>query len=168
MLHLCVFGGHGGEIRPGKRVYFTVFGGCELHWPTLARQVISARQRGEDRTRRFGAFIITAFGATVVKSPTLAQEFLEMQDALRSGLLTLSDCDRAQASLADSGAFGSFTIFGACDTDALPSEAEELDSLALHRHLGHISDSAANQLMLAAGETGAQRIAVVRRAVATA
>lgn len=168
MIHLCMFGGHDGEFSPGKRLYITAFGGSELKRPTIARQIIEFRRGGALQPR--SAFCITMFGGTSVLAPSLAEEYLDLQDALRADLFKLEDWDRAIAALgaANNMRIGSFTIFGAFESAALPDENTELERLAVARESGRISESASQQLMLAVGQPGPHRAAAVRQAMAVA
>ena len=54
------------------------------------------------------------------------------------------------------------------DGDNLPSEDDELEDLALNRHLGYITEQASELLMQAIGQRGSSRGAVVRQAIAVA
>ena len=168
MIHLCMFGGHGGELSPGKRLYLTAFGGAELKRPTIARQIIEQRRGGAVQPR--SVFCITLFGATTIQAPTLAEEYLDLQDALRGGLFSLEDWDRAIAALgaANNLRIGSFTVFGGFDGAAVPDEDAELERLAVARQTGRISDDASHHLTLAIGEAGAHRPAAVRQAMGAA
>ncbi len=168
MFNFCVFGAQCGELSFTKKLYVTLFGGCDLKRPTIAKQVLIAKRRGNPESLLRGQFFLTVFGAVEIKSPTLAEEFLDLQDAMRSGLLTWSDWDDAVArlSLSASGKISSLTLFGGMESNALPTEDEELDALALSQHLGRVSDVASRTLMLAVGQAGAQRPAAVRHAVA--
>ena len=49
MIHLCLFGGQGGQLSAEKKVYLTLFGGCDLRWPTIAKQMVDMRQSGQVR-----------------------------------------------------------------------------------------------------------------------
>jgi hypothetical protein len=168
MLHFCIFGAHEGELSSDKRVYITICGGCELKRPTLARQLIEQRERGSKADPGRWRFFFTLFGATELKAPTLAEEFIDLQDALRAELLTVDEWDRGIARLRtmEGLSAASFTVCGGFSTNELPTEDEELDRLALNKHLGNISDSAGRALMLAVGHDGSQRPTAVRRAVA--
>ncbi len=169
MLHLCLFGGHGGQLSNERRIYLTMFGGCDLRWPTLAKQLIEFIQRGTGQPRPFGHVFITLFGGTDITAPTLAQEYLDLQSALRSGQVSLADWDRNIVRLGDSAQRGaSLTLFGGYSGDELPSEDQELDELALNRHLGYLNDETSELLMRGVGQRGSSRAAVVRQAVATA
>ncbi|MFO0840607.1 MAG: hypothetical protein U1D55_19025 [Phycisphaerae bacterium] len=170
MINFCIFGAQEGELSLGKKLYVTVFGACEFKRPTLARQLIEARQRGTPDSPFRGQFFLTIFGASEISCPTLAEEFIELQDAIRGGALTWRDWDQAvaKASLNASSRTSSFTVFGAFDAAGLPSEDQELDALALHQHLGRIPDAASKMLMLAVGQGGAQRPAAVRQAASVA
>ncbi len=168
MIHFCICGGHEGEMTSDKRIYITICGGCELKRPTLARQLIEMRERGSKADPSRWRFFFTLFGATELKAPTLAEEFLDLQDAVRAGLLTVDEWDRGIGRLRtmDGLNASSFTLCGGFSTNELPTEDEELDRLALNRHMGHISDSAGRALMLAVGHDGSQRPAAIRRAMA--
>lgn len=170
MFHFCIFGGQGGELSPDKKVYVTIFGACELKRPTVARQIIEMRQASRQPDRHPMRFFLTVCGATELQAPTLAEEYIDLQDALRAGLLTLEEWDRSVARIGSSDDFraSSFTLLGGFSTSELPSEDEELERLALNRHLGTIPEPASRALMLAVGRGGSQRPAAVRQAVAAA
>ncbi len=172
MLHFCVFGGHSGELAPGRRVFFTLFGACELKRQTLAKQVLEMRARGGgvQRQPRGQHVFITVFGGTELKAPTLAEEFIDLQDALTSGLIKPEEWDWAVTQLAssESHSVGSFTLFGAFEASTLPTEEEELDAMALSNYVGRVSETAVQMLRLGVGQTGSNRSAVVRQAVAAA
>ncbi|TWT40372.1 hypothetical protein RAS1_40800 [Phycisphaerae bacterium RAS1] len=170
MINLCIFGGHGGQLGSTKRIFVTVFGGCELKRPTLARQIIDMKRAGVENLRPKTYFFLTLFGGTSIKSPTLAEEYIALQDALRAGLLTTAEWDRAVGHIAALDGFeaASLTLFGGFDTNELPTEDEELDALAVQRQIGNIPSSVTDTLMLAIGQGGAQRPAVIRRATGAA
>jgi len=167
MVHFCIFGGHEGLLSNEKKLYITIFGGCELKQPTLAKRIIERRRllaAGLSSSRQ--SFFITMFGGTSIKVPTLAEEFLDLRDAIRSGLLTPDDLDSAMAQVGnESMSYGSFTAFGGFETGDLPSEEEEVEGLAINRHLGHISDSAGRTLEFGVGQSGSPRTAILRRAL---
>ncbi len=168
MFQICMFGGYDGRLRANKRVFLTMFGACELHRPTRARQLLIERSRGKTDPERRRHAAITLFGATEIKAPTLAEEFTDLQEAIRSGAMSRQDLDRFTADLGDddSGTVFSLTLFGAFDEVGLPSEDEEVDGLALQQHLGNISDSAARVLQLGVGQSDAHRRSVVQQAIA--
>jgi hypothetical protein len=167
MFHLCLFGGHAGELDARRKIYLTVFGGCELRWPSIAKQMSALRQRGAPLDAGPAQYFLTLFGGTEISAPTLAHEFLDLQSALRAGQLTLDDWDRSIVRIGDLRRAGSLTLFGSFNGDGVPGEDAELEDLALNRHLGYISDEAAELLMRAVGARGSSRAAVVRQAVAT-
>ena len=102
----------------------------------------------------------------MIKSPTLASEFIDLREAIAGGMLNLSDWDRAMADLSRSDAlFGSFTLFGGIEECKLPSEDTEIDSLAVQRHLGNISEDAGQVLQFGIGQSGSERNATLRRAI---
>ncbi len=167
MIHFCVFGAHEGILAPDKVVYFTMFGGCELKQPTLAKRLLEARRyenMGMPIRRR--NFFVTIFGGTSIKVPTLAEEFLDLQDALRAKLIAFEDWDAAVVHLNDNPGFGSLTAFGGFEGAELPSEDEEVEGLALNRHIGNISEPAGRTLELAVGRGGSHRTAILRQALA--
>lgn len=167
MFHLCLFGGQSGQLADDKRVYVTILGGCSLRWPTFARQISELRQRGAPNAAT-PYFFVTLLGSTDVAAPTLAEEYVDLQNALRAGQLTLDDWDRSVAHVGSFRSSGSLTLFAGFDGDCLPSEDQELEDLALNRHLGYIPDAAAELLIRAIGQRGASRAAAVRQAVAAA
>ncbi|NOS99167.1 MAG: hypothetical protein HOP29_00900 [Phycisphaerales bacterium] len=165
MIQFCIFGGHEGQLNTEKKIYVTIFGGCELKKQTLARRIVESRRRpsnGEPSRRRF--FFVTIFGGTEVKLPTLAEEYLDMQDAMRAGLITPADWEAAQL-LDEDVNYGSFTAFGGFEASHLPSEDEEVEGLAINRHLGHIPENAGHMLEHAVGRSGSHRTAILRQAL---
>ncbi len=168
MFQVTIFGGHDGQLRYDKLLYITLFGGCELVRPTIARQLVMERQppRG-DQPKRRKPFFLTIFGGAEIKAPTLAEEFIDLREMIASGMLTASDWDRAMSNLAqaDTGV-GSFTLFGGFDERAIPSEDDEIEGLALQRHLGNIPEPAGQILQYGIGQRGSERTATLRRALA--
>jgi len=165
---LCIFGGHEGELGPEQRVYFTMFGGCELRRPTLGRQLLARYESDRNgRPPRRPQVIVTLFGGTELTHPTLAEEFLDLNEVLSKGTIPRVDCDRYFAEL-DQGHIvdvTTITLFGSFEGTSVPKENAEVDALALHRHLGNISDRSGEVLQLGIGLTGAERRAVLRQAV---
>lgn len=167
MFHLCLFGGHAGELGNRRKAYLTIFGGTQLRWPSIAKQMVALHQPGPLPGGPATQCFLTIFGRTEITAPTLANEFLDLQNALRSGQLTLDDWDRSVVRIGETRRAASLTLFGSFDGDRVPGEDAELDDLALNRHLGYISDEAAELIMRAVGTRGTSRAAVVRQAVAT-
>lgn len=167
MFQVTLFGGHEGRLRNDKVFYLTMFGACELNRPTIARQLVD-QQRGQESRRppRPRPFFLTVFGAAEIKSPTLAEEFLDLREMINGGLLTMAAWERGLLELGrNDGAVASFTAFGAFDECGLPTEDEEIESLATHRHLGNVTASAGEVLQYGIGQKGAERTATIRRAV---
>ncbi len=174
MLKVTIFAGHDGQFPMDRCVYLTLFGGCDLNRPTIARQILARRQAEQDRRDRPVAtapawskpIFITIFGGVDINAPTLAAEFLDLREMLDSGLLTMADWDRAMADLASANtgviAFTIFAGFGECE---LPSEDAEVDSLAVQRHLGNIPETASQVLQYGIGQQDSERRATVRRAI---
>ena len=167
MMNLCIFGGQEGQFSPDKRVCLTIFGGCDLKRPTLARHLATTRTANGQHPNPGSCFVLTIFGGTDITMPTVAEEFIELHEAIRSRALSLEEWDRYTANGSTAGPrLSSFTVFGGLTSDGLPDEDAELDALALQYHLGAIPPAALSLLMLAVGQNGAQRASVVRRAVA--
>jgi len=167
MIQVTIFSGHSGLLRFDKSFYLTLFGGFELIRPTVARQLLTQRQaeRGNRPVER-RPFFLTIFGGGTIKSPTLAAEFIDLREMINGGLLNISDLERAMADLSNTGAvFASFTLFGGFDECKLPSENEEVDSLAVHHHLGNIDENATQVLQYGIGQAGSERTATLRRAI---
>lgn len=170
MVQFSMFGGYEGVLDAEGRMYITIFAGTDLKRPPFASRVAAMRRRGEQDWRPSRGFVLTICGGVEIKWPPLAEEFLALRDALRTGTMTMDDWDRALAQTSDEGLFhpASFTLFGALSVDEVPDEDKELEGLALQRHHGEIPDAAVQELLLAIGQTGVQRLVAVRQAVATA
>jgi len=188
MIQVTIFSGRQGPFRYDDTWYITVFGGCELIRPTIAREIMIARQleRAEAGARQQPApqdaygtmpammhrhrpgkpFFFTLFGGTSVKHPTLAEELVDLQQLIRSGELTLDEWDSALFAITKlRQSCGSFTVFGSFDEAELPDEDEEVNSLAMQCHLGNISESSREVLQAGIGLRDSDRRAVVHRAV---
>lgn len=169
MLQVSMFGGYEGRLRAEKKLYFTMFGGSDLVRPTLATRIEHARRRrsnGQERAHR--CVVVTLFGATEIKSPTLAEEYLDLKAMLDSGLISLGGWDRdiSDVQALEETTISGVTLFGGFDEDSVPEEDTEVDALATHRHLGNIPEAAGKVLELGIGQTGGQRYAVLRKALA--
>ena len=188
MLKITIFGGHDGRLGFDNQVYVTVFGMCELEWPTLASRLLAQRlaERAESETaaipgRRYGAhvpekptaerpkpFFFTMFANTEIKSPTLAEEFVDLHEAIESGSLTIEEVDRALGTLSQAEpSIGSLTIFGGFEENKLPAEDEEVDTLAVQRHLGNVSERTSSVLQLGIGQRAGERRATILQALMT-
>ena len=191
MIKVTVFSGHDGHLRTDIAFYLTLFGGVDLVRPTVARQILSTKEPqppspvvgerdgglvGRAEKALFGKppsqrkthrpFFLTIFGAVDIKSPTLAAEFMDLREMVRGGSLTLDEWDRSIAMLThESFSPSSFTLFGGFDECCLPSESDEVDSLALQQHMGNISSKSGQVLQMGIGRHEAERIATVRRAI---
>jgi hypothetical protein len=169
MIQITIFSGHEGRLRPDKYFYFTLFAACELIRPTVARTILARRQQAPGTPVHVPRpFFLTLFGGVSLKAPTLAEEFSDFRELINSGLLTLGDWDQVLASVAQPEAScSSFTMFGGFDECELPSENEEIEALALQRHLGVISPGAGQVLQLGIGQRDSQRLATLQRALHT-
>jgi hypothetical protein len=85
---------------------------------------------------------------------------------MRSGELTMEDWDRAMSELGRLDvSIGSFTLMGGFSECELPSENQEIDSLALQRHMGNITRQASDVLQHGIGKRDGERHATLRRAL---
>ncbi len=169
MIQFCIMSGQESKIRPEAKVYVTLMGGMELKRDTLARQILSQRQRQrQGQIAPPKQFFLTIMGATEVTCPTLAEEFIDLQQLMRTGELTMADWDRAMTDLGRLDvSISSFTLMGGFSENELPSESAEIDSLALQRHLGNITADAGEVLKHGIGQRDAERHVVIRRALQT-
>ena len=170
MIQVTIFSGRSGDLRLDNSFYFTLFGGFELTRPTIARQILAKRD-AERYGNRVSArpFFLTIFGGGSIKCPTLAAEFLDLRETLGGGLLDPSDWERAMGDIGHGAPiYGSFTLFGGLDESGLPSEEQEIDSLAVQQHLGNIPESAGQVLQCGIGQRGSERTATLRRAILAA
>ena len=169
MIHVCIMSGHEGLLRLDRKIYLTLFGGCSLIRPTVARQLLESRRTPDATVRRRRPFFITICGGVEIKVPTLAEEYIDLRELVAAGTLSLDDWDRAVAELGDiGGSIGSFTLMGGLSESGLPTEAQEIDALAIQRHLGNINDDAAQILPYGIGQRDGERRATIRRALAAA
>jgi len=170
MFQVCIMSGHEGTIKPERMFYLTLMGGCDLTRPTVARQILSRKEQHKmgfvEPPRQF---FFTLMGGVDIKSPTLAAEFLDMREMVRGGALSLSEWDAAMADLSRFDiSIGSFTLMGGFSDGQLPSEANEIDSLALQFHLGNIPETSMRVLQTGIGQKDVERRSTVRRALAHA
>lgn len=167
MLRFCMFGGYEGPLTPDHRCYVTLFGACELKAPTLARRLIAVRHGETRQARNARQVFVTLFGSTEIKSPTLAEEFIDLKEAVRGGLLDLDRWEQYVAELetVQSRSFLTFTLFGALSETELPSEDEEVESLALQRHFGNIGEDSGRLLEMGVGQAGVNRRTVLHGAL---
>lgn len=164
MIQFCMFGGHEGRLSTDPfKIYFTMFGSCELQVPTVATQVLAAQRARTGFTAR-RLFFVTIFGATELQLPTLVEEYFDAMHALQSGSLSVTEWDRLAAQLtADDGLrIGSFTLFAGFSNAEMPSEDQELDRIALAYQLGQINEQTRQSLMLGVGTRGPQRVSAIR------
>ena len=168
MVHICIFSGHEGQLRNEQKFYLTLFGGCDLVAPTIARQIMALQRAKETgHVERPRPFFLTIFGGVEIRVPTVAEEYLDLREMLTSGALTMEQLDRSIPELDRAGAsVGSLTLFGGFDECMLPKENKEIEALALHRHLGNIPEAAGGVLQYAIGQRQGERRFTVRRALA--
>jgi hypothetical protein len=165
MFHVTIMSGYEGIIRPERKIYLTLFGGADFKRATVARQLLARRaQQREHVSGPPRQFFLTICGGVEIKVPTLAEEFLDLRELMHSGALSMSDWDKALADLRSDVAIASFTLMGGMSECTLPEESEEIEALALHRHLGNISEPASQVLQYGIGQRDAERRATIRRA----
>ena len=166
MIQATIFAGHDGELRFDKAFYLTLFGGTDLIRPTMARRILMQREDRRFDAPRRKPFFLTVFAGVEIKAPTLAAEFIDLTEMLKSGALVMADWDRALSELGRSqDSIATLTLFAGFDECVVPSEEEEIDSLAIQCHLGNIADSARQVLQAGIGLRDSERRAIVRRAV---
>jgi hypothetical protein len=170
MIQICIMSGHDGQLGSEKKVYFTLMGACDLLRPTFARQIVARRRdQGDGAGKPARQVFITLMGATEIKAPTLVEEYTDLRELLQSGALTLADWDRYAAEVDRSDvSVASFSLMAGFSECELPSENEEVDGLAMQRHLGNIPPSAGEILQHGIGLRGAERRATLRRALSVA
>ena len=156
MIHVCIFSSHEGDLRAVavKKLYLTIFGACTLHCLTLARQILAyRREKAGNEPGRSRPSFLTVFGGVDIVVPTLAEEFIDLREVLDGGALTMTEWERALADLDRFDvSYSSLTLFGGFTECKLPSENEEVEGLARHRHLGNISANAGGVLQLGIGQ----------------
>jgi len=166
MIQVTIFAGHEGEMRHDKWFYVTIFGGITLFKPTVARRILINRREDGTGTAPRKPFFLTLFGGTEIKSPTLAAEFIDMREMVNSNVLSMDDWDQAMADLGRrQDSMASFTLFGGFEECTLPTDEEEIDSLAIQCHLGNVGSAARQILQTGIGQRETERRAILRQAV---
>lgn len=166
MIQFCIMGGQEAVLKPESKIYITLMGGCELRRETLARRILAQRQREREGRPIPRQFFLTIMGGADIRCPTLAEEFIDLQQLIRAGQLSLADWDKAMSDLGRLDvSVGSFTLMGGFSECELPSESQEIESLALQRHMGNISRDASEVLQHGIGKQDSERQATLRRAL---
>lgn len=167
MFQVCIMAGHEGRLRSEKKIHLTLMGGMGLIRPTVARQLLARRQQqGAGQSKPQRQFFLTIMGGVEIKSPTLAEEFIDLRELLASGALNMDEWEHGMVELGRSDTLiASFTLMGGFEECSLPTENQEVDSLALQRHLGNISEGAGQVLQLGFGQRDAERRSTLRRAI---
>jgi len=167
MIQFCILSGYEGRVRPEPKIYVTFMGGCSLRRETVARQILTQRlHEREGKTHPPRQFFLTVMGGVDITCPTLAEEFIDLREMINSRTLSMDDWDRAMADLGRSDvSISSFTLMGGFSENELPTEEQVIESLAVQRHLGTISDSAGQVLQFGVGQRDAERRATLRQAI---
>lgn len=165
MFHITIMSGYEGIIRPEPKFYLTLMGGADFKRATVARQLLAKRQQPRTDPTPPKQFFLTLMGGVEIRVPTLAEEFLDLKQLIDSGSLNISDWDRAITELGNDVSISSFTLMGGMEEGTLPSESDEIEALALQRHMGNISEPASQILQYGIGQRDAERRATIRRAV---
>lgn len=154
MVHVTLFGGTAVPVSSRGRIVFTMFGSTELRCPSLGKRLAAmaatrtdspAGARGLLRAKRRDegqVVAITIFGATVVKYPTMAEEFVDLRDWAAS--CRLSPAQRRELLAAArqehyTPHVATFTLFGGFDEE-YPDRQEQQRRLEELHALGVISD----------------------------
>lgn len=167
MLQVCIMGGHDGRLQPEKKVYLTLFGGVELARPTVARQILAYRTQQSDGSFKPSRHIfITICAGVEISAPTLAEEFIDLRELIQSGQLSLRDWEMCMADVAKfDSSITSFTLMGGFSETGLPSEKEEIDSLAVQQYLGTIPEQVIDILKFGVGQKSVDRRSTLRKAL---
>lgn len=167
MLQVCIMGGHDGRLQPEKKIYLTMFGGVELTRPTVARQILTYRKKQSDGDFKPSRHIfITLFGGVDIKSPTLSEEFIDLRELLQSGQISLREWEVCMSDVAKfDSSISAFTFAGGFSESELPSEKEEIDSLAVQQYLGTISEQVIDILKFGVGQKDVDRRSTLRKAL---
>ncbi len=167
MINVCIMSGHDGQLRSEKKFYFTLMGQCAMTKPTIARLIMDQRNRSPQINQApTPKFFLTIMGNTELTCPTLTQEFLDLRELIDSGNFSLHHWDQTLADLATvDHSIASFTLMGQFDEHGLPPENDEVDGLALHRHLGNLCEESLNILQSGVGLRGAERHTIIYRAL---
>ncbi len=167
MINICIMSGHEGQLRSEKKFYFTLMGGCELLRPTIAQMIVDKRERMRNNIQAPSPkFFLTLMGGTELKSPTLTQEFLDLRELIDSGSFSLDDWEQTMVEVASMDrSIASFTLMGSFEECSLPTDNDEVDGLALHYHLGNISEQSLNLLQAGVGLRSAERRTIIYRAL---
>lgn len=167
MIQVAIFGGYDGPLPTNKHFILTIFGAAEFQRPTVARQIIARKEAARSEPQpTVKPFFLTIFGGVDIKAPTLSAEYVDLRELFASGAMSLAEWEGAMVDLAHhQNDFSSFTLFGGFSECELPSETSEVDTLALHRHLGNISDATGRILQLGFGQPDIDRRAILRKAL---
>ena len=155
MFHFTMFGDTQGEMPTAGLTALTLFGGSELVRPTFAQRLMQLRGNPPRRSRwrrLLGLernLVVTLFGATIVRAPTLTEEFTALRALLDSGSIDAVECrdllQRLAAKQPLDEVCTSVTLFGAT-TQRRPTEKQERKALQNARASGTLNADEASQL----------------------
>lgn len=155
MFHFTMFGDTQGEMPLSGLTALTLFGGSELTRPTLAQRLMHLRGAPprQSRWRRLLGLernlVVTLFGATIVRVPTVIEEFAALRALLDSGAVAAAECRDLLQRLGSSQSLDEFctciTLFGAA-TQRRPTDKQERKALQNARASGMLSEDECSQL----------------------
>ncbi len=133
-MSLTVFGGTEIEFNGELGAVWTLFGGTEIHCPTITQSLLQELDREEAPPPENAPFFFTLFGGTSIHFPLLTEEYLDLKRLLSSGQIDLPNfrvlwLERAGANAPR--AYRTLTLFGGFER-SIPSrraEHRELDRL---------------------------------------
>ena len=173
MIHFTLFGATDARVSAAGFTAFTVFGGTDLHLPTLAERILHRRRTqgrkvsgldrwlGKDRSIAF-----TIFGATDFNQPTLVEEYAALRNLVQSGVIDRVECRALIESLAGDDPLldiSRFTVFGASALVS-PSKKQETKALDAAENTRTISPNTRRELDQAIGCPTSTAAEIVARA----
>jgi hypothetical protein len=177
MFHFTVFGGTEASLPLSNCISFTFFGGTELRRPTLARRLQRLKE-SRDRPPTFFErvfevdrnIVVTLFGATEIVAPSLLEEYLDLQNLLKAGVITADEGRKLLLAIAQRGEgrdlYTALTLFGAC-TVKHPAPDEERRALDGGVGAGLLSERERHELQAVVGRPEAEAIERLARLVFT-
>ena len=175
MIHITAFGYTEAEIAPSGFTAFTIYGYTKLTRPTLAQRIMNRRYRLQHQPSRMDRFlgrdrslVITRFGGTEIRSPTLVEELSALRSLMRSGGMDKAQCLELIEGLAHDvdSEVSKLTVFGGCSYES-PGPEDEKKALDAAEDAGMITPTTRRELAEAIGSPEPALAGIVAR-VATA